>query len=266
MQKHAARLLFLAFAALPSATIFSQIAQPEPVMENPAPPEGKAAEKAAAAPADGADLVHDFVEKPPSFPGGEAALMKYLGENLKYPALARENAIQGRVILSFVVRKDGQVTDVRVLKDIGAGCGKEALRVVSAMPKWTPGQQGGKPVSVKYTLPISFKLESDAPATALTQPAVFPGGDAAMQQFFQANAHYPKKARKKKVEGAVRVSAVIDPSGRPTFLRVVHNLGYGLDEEAIRLVQSMPSWQPARRNNAATAEQVEILVVFKLPK
>lgn len=99
------------------------------------------------------------IQKPPSFPGGEKELQKYLAENIKYPALARENNIQGNVAVSFVVGKDGSVSDIQVLKDIGGGCGKEAIRVLQSMPKWSPGEANGHPVKVKFTLPVRFRLE-----------------------------------------------------------------------------------------------------------
>jgi protein TonB len=99
------------------------------------------------------------IQKPPSFPGGEAELLKYLAQNIKYPPLARENNIQGVVALTFVVNRDGSVSDVNVLKDIGGGCGKEAIRVVGEMPKWLPGEANGNPVKVRFTLPVRFKLE-----------------------------------------------------------------------------------------------------------
>ncbi len=99
------------------------------------------------------------IQKPPSFPGGEAELLKYLAQNIKYPPLARENNIQGVVALTFVIGKDGSVKDVNVVKDIGGGCGKEAVRVVQSMPKWIPGEANGNPVKVRFTLPVRFKLE-----------------------------------------------------------------------------------------------------------
>ncbi len=99
------------------------------------------------------------IQKPPSFPGGEGELLKYLAENIKYPPLARENNIQGVVALTFVIAKDGSVRDVNIVKDIGGGCGKEAVRVVQTMPKWLPGEANGNPVKVRFTLPVRFKLE-----------------------------------------------------------------------------------------------------------
>ena len=99
------------------------------------------------------------IQKPPSFPGGEKELQKFLAENIKYPALARENNIQGNCAIAFVVNKDGSVSDIQILKDIGGGCGKEAIRVVNTMPKWSPGEANGHPVKVKFTLPVRFRLE-----------------------------------------------------------------------------------------------------------
>lgn len=99
------------------------------------------------------------IQKPPSFPGGDGELLKYLAQNIKYPPLARENNIQGSVVLTFVVGKKGDVSDVQIVKDIGGGCGKEAVRVVQSMPKWSAGEANGNPVKVRFTLPVRFKLE-----------------------------------------------------------------------------------------------------------
>ncbi|WP_299284722.1 energy transducer TonB [uncultured Mucilaginibacter sp.] len=101
------------------------------------------------------------VEKLPAFPGGEGAFGSYLQKNLRYPPVAKENNTQGRVILSFVVEKDGSLTDIKVLRDIGGGCGQEAIRVLSKSPHWTPGIQNGKPVRVAFTMPVNFTLSSD---------------------------------------------------------------------------------------------------------
>lgn len=103
--------------------------------------------------------VFDVVEQMPSFPGGTAALMQYLAKNIKYPVVAEENGIQGRVICTFVVERDGGVTDVRVAKSVDPSLDKEAVRVVSSMPKWIPGKQNGSAVRVKYTLPVTFRLQ-----------------------------------------------------------------------------------------------------------
>lgn len=105
------------------------------------------------------DIIHVSVEVMPEFPGGTSALMKYLSGNIKYPIVSQEMASQGRVIVQFVVDKDGTITDPVVVRGIDAYLDKEALRVISAMPKWKPGRQNQKAVRVKYTVPVVFRLQ-----------------------------------------------------------------------------------------------------------
>lgn len=99
-----------------------------------------------------------IVESSPSFPGGEIARMKFLQDNIRYPLMAKESGIQGTVHLTFVIERDGSVTDVKLLRGIGGGCDEEAIRVVKNMPRWEPGRQRGKPVRVQFNLPIKFNL------------------------------------------------------------------------------------------------------------
>lgn len=103
--------------------------------------------------------IFTIVETMPSFPGGEAALFKYLQQNVKYPQMAKDAGITGRVFVSFVIDKSGNVTDTKILRGIGGGCDEEALRVVKAMPDWSPGKQRGRSVNVEYRLPINFILK-----------------------------------------------------------------------------------------------------------
>lgn len=116
-----------------------EIAQPEPVEEE--------------------TKVFDVVEQMPQFPGGPSALFEYLSKNIKYPAVAEENGVQGRVICTFVVERDGSITDVKVVKSVDPSLDKEAQRVIKAMPHWIPGKQNGSAVRVKYTVPVQFKLQ-----------------------------------------------------------------------------------------------------------
>jgi protein TonB len=103
--------------------------------------------------------IFTIVEEMPSFPGGEAKLFEYLGKNIKYPQIAKEAGISGIVYVTFVVDSNGNITEVQVLRGIGGGCDEEATRVVKNMPKWQPGKQRGKPVKVRYNLPIRFSLK-----------------------------------------------------------------------------------------------------------
>lgn len=103
--------------------------------------------------------IFEVVENMPEFQGGNAALMQYLSKNIKYPTIAQENGTQGRVIVQFVVNRDGSVVDPVVVRSVDPYLDKEALRVISTMPKWKPGMQRGKAVRVKYTVPVMFRLQ-----------------------------------------------------------------------------------------------------------
>ena len=131
-------------------------AKPEPAK----PVEAATSNNAAAeSQATKADAIHEVVDEPPSFPGGDAAQIAFLSNNLRYPAVAMEQGIQGRVVTQFVVDKDGSITDVKVVRSLDPMLDKEAVRLVKSMPKWTPGKLNGSPVRVKYILPISFRLQ-----------------------------------------------------------------------------------------------------------
>ena len=106
-----------------------------------------------------ASKVFDVVEEMPSFPGGQGALMSYLASNIKYPVVAQENGVQGRVIVSFVVERDGSISDVKVARSVDPSLDREAQRVVKSMPRWKPGKQNGSAVRVKYTVPVVFRLQ-----------------------------------------------------------------------------------------------------------
>ncbi len=103
--------------------------------------------------------VFDVVEQMPEFPGGVAALMQWINNNIKYPAIAEENGIQGRVVCTFVVERDGSVTDIKVVRSVDPSLDREAIRVLNKMPRWNPGKQNGAAVRVKYTMPVTFRLQ-----------------------------------------------------------------------------------------------------------
>ena len=107
----------------------------------------------------------DVVEEMPQFPGGAAKLLEFLSQTIKYPEDAVKAGTQGRVIATFVVEKDGSISDAHVVKPVSTSLDAEALRVINAMPAWTPGKQGGQPVRVKYTVPINFRLDGKAKET-----------------------------------------------------------------------------------------------------
>lgn len=105
------------------------------------------------------DTPLQVVEQMPMFPGGDAEMMRFLGKNIKYPVICQETGIQGRVVCGFVVEKDGSITDVQVIRSVDPNLDKEAVRVIKTMPKWIPGRQNGRPVRVKYIVPVAFRLQ-----------------------------------------------------------------------------------------------------------
>ena len=149
-------------AALPVVALLTMVgckpATEKAVDQEEIPFEYSGEDKSAPMDAD-TDQVFQVVEVNPEFPGGMEALIKYLSENIKYPEQAKKDKTQGKVYISFVVEKDGSVADAKVLRGIGGGCDEEALRVVNAMPKWTPGKQRNTPVRVQFNLPVAFKLQ-----------------------------------------------------------------------------------------------------------
>lgn len=104
------------------------------------------------------DDIFVVVENPAEFPGGQEALFQYIVNNIQYPEQAKKENISGRVFVSFIVEKDGSISNAEVIRGIGGGCDEEALRVVRNMPRWNPGTQRGKPVRFQYTLPLNFKM------------------------------------------------------------------------------------------------------------
>jgi protein TonB len=134
-----------------------EVGPPVEEEEEAAPP--PPAPKAAPPPAKEEKKVFQVVEVPPKFPGGDKALMRYLAEHVEYPQAARENGIEGTVVLAMTIEADGSITDIEVLRDIGGGCTEEVIRVVKGMPKWIPGVQSGYKVRVRVALPVQFKIE-----------------------------------------------------------------------------------------------------------
>lgn len=133
--------------------IVERVEEVAPMSTEEAPPPPPAPE-----PESSSEEVMQRAQKMPSFPGGEQAMFQFIMQNMKYPAEALQNGVEGTVAVQFVVNKDGSLSDIKLLKDIGAGCGEEALRVVKLMPRWAPGQHLGHPVRVQYTLPMRFHM------------------------------------------------------------------------------------------------------------
>jgi len=183
-------------------------------------------------------------------------LNSFLVKNLHYPANAIKKNIEGKVILKFIVNEDGSISDVTVVKGIGGGCDEEAKRVVQLMPNWKPGSQNGKYVKVFFTLPVHFKLDEPDNSSV----AKFKGR---FKDYFTNNLKYPQEAQKNHVIGNVTVSFKVAKDGRISHVRVTDGIGSGCDEEAIRLIQNMPNWLPAKNKKGKPVKSnVELQIPF----
>ena len=231
------------------------------------------------------DPVFQVVEQMPEFPGGMGECMKWLQANIKYPKEG-DKGVQGRVILQFIVEKDGSITDVKVVRSVSPDLDAEAIRVASAMPKWKPGMQRGKVVRVKYTLPVMFRLEKKEAVTSASVSAVpvdsegevktdvvfqvveqmpeFPGGMGECMKWLQANMKYPKEAQDKGEQGRVIVQFIVEKDGSITEPKVARGVSPALDAEALRVVSIMPKWKPAKQRGQVVRVKYTIPVMFRL--
>jgi TonB family protein len=226
--------------------------------------------------------VYTAVENQPQFPGADNAFKMYLARNIRYPKVARDNNVQGRVIITFVVETNGSLSGVKIIRGIGSGCDEEAARVIKASPKWVAGKQDGKKVRVQFSVPVQFALENkvgviygakqtdlssgltEAIFTAVEQQPGFPGGNQACAQYLQTNIKYPAEARKNKVQGRVITSFVVMQDGSIGDVKVLRGIGYGADEEAVRVIKNMPKWYPGMQNGRPVNVQYTLPIAFTL--
>lgn len=237
--------------------------------------------------------VFDVVEKMPVFPGGQTALMKYIAENLRYPVKAQQTSTQGRVMASFIVEKDGTISNAGIIRSVSPELDAEAIRVISTMPKWTPGMQRDKEVRVRYTVPIAFRLSAPeaeeiknskldevvvvgyAPESAATtipekvlesadEMPKYPGGTRGLMEYLARSIKYPVDAQQSKIQGRVVVQMIVNKDGRVISPKVIQNVSPSLDAEAIRVILGMPRWEPGKNNGEAVAVQYTLPISFKL--
>ena len=209
--------------------------------------------------------LYQVVEQMPEFPGGQKALLKFLQNNVRYPTVAYTNKIQGKTVVSFVVEPDGSVDNVEVAKGVAKILDDEAIRVVSMSPKWKPGKIGGKPVRVKYNLPITFKLDDEESVHEhVEQMPEFPGGQKALLKFLQNNVRYPTFASANKIQGRTIVSFVVEPDGSVDNVEVAKSSSSVLDEEAVRVVKKFPKWKPGMIDGKPVRVKYCVPVNFKL--
>ncbi|WP_072546159.1 M56 family metallopeptidase [Mediterranea massiliensis] len=233
------------------------------------------------------DEIYEVVENMPRFPnGGMQALMQYLNENIRYPEAAIKAGVQGRVTLQFIVDKDGSIDDVKILRSVNPDLDAEAIRVIKMMPRWEPGTHKGKPVRVKYTVPVMFRIPSepvekidemivvgyrtpDAPVTGEVYEVAdkmpeFPGGMTGLMQYLSKNVKYPADARAKGIQGRVVVSVIVNTKGKATNATIVQSVSPSLDAEALRVAGTMPDWTPGTKDGTPVNVKYSFPITFRL--
>ena len=236
------------------------------------------------------------VEQMPAYPGGMGECLKFLATQIKYPEEAVKAGVQGRVIAQFTVRKDGTLSDLKILRSIHPALDAEALRVIALMPKWQPGMQRGEAVDVRYTIPVSFSLDKQhkaqpvgtqgaAPAgevparksgpvqsvsgqiySVVDQMPEYPGGMKECMKFMAEQIKYPAEAVQKKVQGRVIVQFVVRKDGTLGNITVLRSVDPLLDAEAIRVIGQMPKWKPGMAGGEAVNVKFTLPVSFRLNK
>ena len=230
----------------------------------------------------------ESAENMPEFPdGGAAACIAWIQKEVKYPVVAQEMGISGAVIVGFVVERDGSITNVKVNRGVDPILDKEAVRVVSAMPKWISGKQDGKPARVYHSVPVMFRLDTAESNQQITASATtaksdqqnadkplefaenmpeFPGGNAACIAWLTKEAKYPVVATEKGIEGTVMVGFVVERDGSVTNVKVNRGADPILDKEAVRAVSAMPKWIPGKQNGELVRVYHSVPVIFRLQK
>ena len=198
--------------------------------------------------------IYEVVEEPCRFPGGDVALLKFLSDNIKYPEEALKAGIQGRVTAMFVINEDGSVGDVEIVRSFHPSLNAEAIRVVKSMPKWTPARHDGKPVKVRYTVPITFSLQGrentpQTNAAKLSKAPEYVGGERALLTFLAQNMKYPADAQEAGVQGRAVVELTIAADGTMVNPHVTSSVHPLLEKEALRVVNMLQRWNPAVNEN-----------------
>lgn len=221
--------------------------------------------------------VFTVVDEMPQFPGGEKELLKFIAQNVRYPQDAIEDGISGRVTASFIVNEDGSSSDIQILRSVSPSIDAEAKRVLSIMPPWIPGRQKGIDVAVKYTVPITFRLsqatyqpaskptdDNTAYTLAHTMPQ-FPGGETELLHFIARQIKYPISSQEAGIQGRVICSFIVEKNGDITNTEIVRGLDTPLDNEAMRVLNTMPTWIPGTNaQGEAIRVKYTIPITYKL--
>jgi TonB family protein len=226
----------------------------------------------------------------PNYPSGNNSFYDLLSRRIKMPDAAVQKGVKGYVKLSFTVGLQGNLSDFQVQNSLGFGCDEEAIRVIKSLGNWSPAQKDGQAIVTSKIVAVAFgvpqlresqtvQIETELPApvappriqedeiyTAVEQPAEYPIGLAEFNKYVEKNLIYPEDAKLKKIEGKVYVQFMINTDGTATSFQILKNVGFGCDEEAMRILKSVPRWKPGTRSGRAVPSTLVVPIKFKLPE
>lgn len=198
------------------------------------------------------------------FEGGERALDEFIKVNVKYPEACKENNTEGEVYTTFIIEKDGSVTNPGIVSSPSEEMSKEALRVCGVLPKWNPAGKSGIKARRRIIMPIIFDSKTQTADLAYETNAQFPGGDEAAMLWLRDHIRYPKKCHEKGIQGRVLISWVVERDGSLVDIKVVRSPDEALSKEALRVVQEMPKWIPAMQNGKPVRSRFTFPIMFRL--
>jgi TonB family protein len=213
--------------------------------------------------------VFSYVEQMPEFPGGESALNKYLEQNIQYPSSAKEQGLEGKVYIKFIISETGEIMNPVSMKQSPKILEDEAIRVIKAMPKWRPGKQNGRAVNVFFQLPINFRLggndyikKDDVIFTRVEQMPEFPGGPEKMKLYFEKKKLFVDKNFTTMPSD---ISFTIDQTGKAVDLKIITAMRKKLEKKIRKAFAEMPLWSPGKINGKAVPWGLKLHLLSKKP-
>ncbi|WP_165830130.1 energy transducer TonB [Flavobacterium hydrophilum] len=199
------------------------------------------------------------LDEKPDFPGGMQGFYDFIGANYQTPKV---QGLAGKIYVTFIIEKDGSLADIKVLRDIGYGTGKEAIRVLQSCPKWIPGKYKGEPVRVLYSLPINIKATEKPEERIYSESEVFerpayPGG---LQNFYIDISKHFKTPEKEGLKGQLVIGFVIEKDGSIGKITILKDIGYGTGEEAMRCIKLIKNWTPGKLKDGTA-----VITAYSLP-
>jgi TonB family protein len=288
-------LVLIAFSSCAAkkkvATVHTEIAAPPPPLPpppppplTPAPPQPSMAQYRI----NGNDTIYSFVDEMPQFPGGQDAFEKFKTENAKYPPEIKNLGIEGSVLVGFAIEKSGFVSGINIFRGVSPSLDAEVIRVIKSMPPWQPAKVKGKPVKLMYWTAFEFAItahlttvlkenpvaiagnsattDQEEPFVVVEEMPIFPGGDSTLLAYLSQNTKYPESAKSNNIQGRVIVRFCVTSKGDVDKISVLKGVSPELNDEAIRVVSTLPSFRPGKQCGKQVPVWYMVPINFALSK